>query len=71
MPSRYPEFDRRRLQLLPLAQRKHDMDLSKILAVGERPMPFEHPDLAPLAEAMKLGPEQKIILAQAVGHLKD
>jgi len=52
MPSRYPEFDRRKLRLLPLGERRHDMDLSKILAVGERPMPFEHPDLAPLADAM-------------------
>ena len=52
MPSRYPEFDRRALRILPLAERAHDMTLDKVLAVGERPMPFEHPALAPLADAI-------------------
>ena len=52
MPSRYPQFDRSRLVLRPLAERCHDMDLSRVLAVGERPEPFEHAALPPIADAM-------------------
>ncbi|MCD6303618.1 MAG: hypothetical protein J7M21_01500 [Planctomycetes bacterium] len=52
MPSKYPTFDRGRLEILPLAQRRHDMDLARVLAVGEAPEPFEQPDLPALAEAM-------------------
>jgi hypothetical protein len=52
MPSKYREFDRSRLRLLPLAERRHDMDLTKILAVGERPVPFEHPALPAIADAI-------------------
>jgi hypothetical protein len=52
MPSRYPIFDRRRLRLLPLSQRVHDMDLSGVLEVGEAPEPFEHEDLPAVADAM-------------------
>jgi hypothetical protein len=52
MPSKYPQFDRRALELLPLAARQSDMDLSHVLQVGERPLPFEHPDLPALADAL-------------------
>jgi len=52
MPSRYPAFDRSALRILPLAERHHDMTLTKILQVGEQPMPFEHPALVPLADAI-------------------
>jgi hypothetical protein len=52
MPSKYPSFDRSRLRLLPLPQRKHDLSMADILEVGQSPMPFEHPDLPALAEAI-------------------
>ena len=52
MPSRYPQFDREALRILPLGERRHDMDLTKVLAVGDRPVPFEHPALPRLADAM-------------------
>ena len=52
MTSRYPEFDRSRLHLRPLAERQHDMDLGKVLAVGEAPQPFEHPALPQVADAV-------------------
>jgi len=52
MPSKYPQFDRSRLRLLPLAERAHDMDLSRVLAVGEAPIPFEDPTLPEVAQAM-------------------
>jgi hypothetical protein len=38
--------------LRPLADRRHDMDLSRVLAVGDRPEPFQHPALPVLADAM-------------------
>ncbi len=53
MPSKYPTFDREELDLLPLARREHDMDLCRLLHVGEAPEPFEHPDLAALASAIR------------------
>ena len=52
MPSKYEAFDRRRLKLLPLSQRAHDLDLATLLRVGEAPMPFDHPDLPALADAL-------------------
>jgi len=52
MPSRYPQFDRSRLQILPLAQRQHLVALDDLLAVGQSPLPFEHAHLPPLADAV-------------------
>jgi hypothetical protein len=45
-------FDRDRVKILPLSHRSHDMDVTKVLQVGEAPMPFEHPDLPVLADAI-------------------
>jgi len=52
MPTKYPQFDRSKLRLRPLAERQHDMDLSKVLAVGDAPMPFSHPALPAIADAV-------------------
>lgn len=52
MPSKYEMFDRGRLELLPLGQRKNLVDLSQVLQVGDEPMGFEHPDLPALADAI-------------------
>ena len=52
MPSRYPQFDRSRLQILPLAQRQHLVALDDLLEVGQSPLPFEHAHLPPLADAV-------------------
>ena len=52
MPSKYEMFDRSRLELLPLSRRDHDVDVSRVLRIGERPMPFEHQDLPALADAI-------------------
>ena len=52
MASKYPIFDRQRLSLLPLEQRTHDMDLTRLLALGEAPTPCEHPHLPALADAI-------------------
>jgi hypothetical protein len=53
MPSRYPVFDRGRLILRSLAERVHDVCVERdVLAVGDRPCPFDHPDLPALAQAV-------------------
>jgi len=58
MTSKYPRFDRSKLRLRPLAARQHDMDLSKVLAVGEAPLPFSHPALLAIADAMAAARER-------------
>jgi hypothetical protein len=47
--SKYPLFDRSRLSLLPLSERKHDLTLENWLALDDPPPAFEHPDLPVLA----------------------
>ena len=46
---RYAEFDRARLEILPLAERAHDLDRSVILDPEAPPPPFEHPAIPLLA----------------------
>jgi hypothetical protein len=48
----HPTFDRSRLRIQPLARRQHDLDLSVILPLYAELPPFDHPALAPLAEAL-------------------
>ena len=45
MPSRYPLFDRSRLSVLPRAERTHDLQLQRWLALDDETPPFAHPDL--------------------------
>ena len=52
MPSRYPQFDRNRLSILPLSQRRNLVALGDLLQLGQYPLPFEHPHLPPLADAV-------------------
>jgi hypothetical protein len=49
MSTRYPLFDRSRLNVQPLNLRKHDLDLSHWMALDEAPPPFEHPGLPEVA----------------------
>jgi hypothetical protein len=51
--TRYPTFDRSRLQVKPLAERRHDLDLSRFLAPGDAAPCFDHPDLGTLAARLK------------------
>jgi hypothetical protein len=62
MNSRYPIFDRSRLRLEPLAERKHDFELGGVLGLEEEAPPFEHPDLAEVA--------QRIRTAKAAGSVR-
>lgn len=45
----FPRFDRRRLQLRPLSEREHDLDLTCLLRPEERPRDFAHPSIPVLA----------------------
>src|SRR5437879_2230836 len=49
----YPAFDRSRLKLKPLAERKHDLDLTAILPLDARLPPFEHRSLPIIAERIR------------------
>src|SRR6266481_162854 len=47
--SRYKSFDRSRLLIKPLAERTHDLQLGRWLALDDATPPFEHADLATVA----------------------
>lgn len=49
----YPQFDRSRLRVKPLAERVHDMQLHEVLPLTAAGDPFEHPDLPLLAERIR------------------
>jgi hypothetical protein len=49
MASKYPVFDRSRLQIKPLAERVNDLDASRWLALDEIAEPYDHPQLAEVA----------------------
>ena len=51
--GRYPEFDRSKLRLRPLAERRHDMTLADVRALDAPTPPFNHPALAPIAKAVR------------------
>ena len=46
----YPMFDRSRLKLKPLAERRHDMTLGEVLPLDAPGEPFDDPQLAQVAE---------------------
>ncbi|MBQ7160584.1 MAG: hypothetical protein IJR90_02640 [Clostridia bacterium] len=49
----YPLFDRSRLNILPLAERIHDIDLEKVAMEPGDPVPeFDDPSLDPIADAV-------------------
>jgi len=52
-PSRYRIFDRSRLELKPLAERRHDLHLDRWMALDEPPPPFSHPHLGIVAERIR------------------
>ncbi len=51
--SRYERFDRSRLRLKPLAERRHDLSLERWLKLEDPAPPFDHPRLPVLAERLK------------------
>jgi hypothetical protein len=51
--SRYESFDRSRLLIKPLAERTHDLQLGRWLALDDATPPFEHADLPAVATRLK------------------
>src|SRR4051812_5265988 len=66
----YPAFDRRRLRVQPLAQRRHDLDLAHLLPL-DAPLPdFAHPSLpvlgTRLAQARQRGAARILLMGAHV-----
>lgn len=49
----YPQFDRARLILRPLAERVHDMTLDDVLQLDDPVAPLDNPDLATIAATIR------------------
>jgi len=58
MKSKYEAFDRSRLIIKPLSERKHDMDLGYILKLDEAPPAFEHPQIPEIARRIQSARER-------------
>ena len=56
--SRYEIFDRSRLLVKPLAERKHDLHLERWLALDDPTPPFDHPDLRVVAGRLTAARDQ-------------
>lgn len=50
MPSKYPQFDRTRLIVKPLAERVNDLQLARWMSLDDPTPDFNHPDLATIAQ---------------------
>jgi hypothetical protein len=48
----YPQFDRTRLRIQPLAARQHDLTLAHVLPLDAAPPTFDHPALSTLGERL-------------------
>ncbi|MBI3210343.1 MAG: hypothetical protein HYZ37_15770 [Candidatus Solibacter usitatus] len=58
MPSRYPQFDRSRLRVLPLAQRANDLQLEHWLQLNDATPEFSHPLLPAVAGEIRCAKER-------------
>lgn len=63
----HPQFDRDRLELEPLSEREHDLDLSVMLALGDEAPPFEDPALPVLADRIVAAREAGASVIWAIG----
>lgn len=55
--SRYRLFDRSRLEVLPLGERAHDLEIANWLELGDETPQYAHPDLAVVASRMRAARE--------------
>lgn len=68
MGSRYPLFDRSQLQVLPLGERTHDLELTRWLGLEDETPAYAHPHLAQVAQSLsraKQGGAARILLMGA------
>ena len=70
--SRYELFDRRRVELWPLAQRGHDLVVADCLPLGLPGGPFEHPELADFVQRIVAARQQQrpVILMMGAHPIK-
>lgn len=52
MPSRYAQFDRTRLKILPLGERTHDLSLDRWMQLEDQAPEYSHPDLQVVANRL-------------------
>ncbi len=57
--SKYPQFDRSRLIIKPLAERVHDLPLTRWMSLDEPTAEFTHPDLATIAQRLATAKQRK------------
>jgi len=67
MSSRYEQFDRGRLRAFPVSQRRNLVSLDDVLALGEAPEPFEHPDLPAVADAVAAAVRREASVVLLIG----
>ena len=61
VPMPFPQFDRSRLALQPLARRTHDLDLATcLLPLDGPPEPFDHADVAAIADRLVAAKARRI-----------
>jgi hypothetical protein len=52
LQSKYQTFDRSRLAIKPLAERRHDLHVDRWLALDDETPAYDHPDLAKIAKRL-------------------
>lgn len=63
----YPEFDRSRLKIRPLAERDNDLKLENWMALANEPPPFEDPQLGVFAERIVSAYKKKASVLMLMG----
>jgi hypothetical protein len=58
MSSKYQAFDRARLRIQPLSERRHDLRLDRWMQLQDEPPPYGHPDLDAVAGHLHVAREQ-------------
>jgi hypothetical protein len=66
MPSKFEFFDRSRLRILPLAERKHDLSVDNWFSLDSDAPPFEHPELPALARRISTAGTRILIMGAHV-----
>jgi hypothetical protein len=64
-PSKYEAFDRSRLKIQALDTRHHDLTLDHWLKLDDPAPPFDHPDLATVAERIRASSTSKVLMMGA------
>ncbi len=65
MKSKHEIFDRSRLRIQPLAHRHHDLTVEHWLHLNDPTPPFDHPDLATLADRIRSSKNARILMMGA------